>query len=194
MGSMRPFVVCVHSRIGSFTTVSQGPLILSVLFRRLDVYFMQVLRSLPADGEVEINHRIDLYPGGRRALQKNDSALEALLALEEKAGSVDIQSGAVGSALDRTRLLQEARPDAERRKQRLKELRDDLKTDVQTVIDANFQVFEGKLRIQLARIETNVGETVERVGDRVIDKLRGGPADHITNPVCSHFVSSTDAL
>lgn len=139
----------------------------------MNAHFSNILRRLPADGESEISQRIEHHHGGKRALLKNDNALESLMLLEEKRNGTDLQRNP------------RVYSDPESRKQALKLLRDDLRTDVATVIKENFKTFEGKLRIQLARIEKNVGETVEHVGDRVIKTLQGGPADQITNWVRS---------
>lgn len=151
----------------------------------MDDIYKTVLQRLPAEGESEIAQRIKQSNTDPQDLLKNDAVLLDLCRIEDKFKASDPQhssiKGPAGSTS--TKPKSEVQRDAVPDSQRLKTLRDDIATDVATVIRENFRLFRGKLKIELERVEANLKDTVERTGDRVIDALSGGPWESIANEV-----------
>lgn len=150
----------------------------------VDAIYKAVLPKLPADGELDIARRINEYPGGRQELLKNDGDLRDLGRLEDKFKI----SGSQSTLAKEPEMSEVSGPKSTVRKDQddLKKLRESISSDVTDVIKDNFQLFAGKLKIELDRVEAGLKNTVERAGDRVIEVLSGGPWESIANEVSDH--------
>lgn len=158
----------------------------------VDAIYKAVFRQFPAEGEPEIAQRIKQSNTDPKDLLKNDTVLLDLCRIEDKFKASDTQHSSVKdpasslSAKPKTTTQRDSGPDS----QKLRKLKDDVTTDVDTVIQENLRLFLGKLKIELERIEANLKDTVERTGDRVIDVLSGGPWESIASEVSSSQLNS----
>jgi len=137
------------------------------------------LQRFSSDGEEEIAKCINQYKGGPDALLANDAELRNLYGLETRYSDPEDQSITLDAASKRA-----SRPKAVKEaldNERIKKLRDDLRMDVNKTIEQNLIVLEGKLKIELNRIEVSTGAAVKREGDRVIEALSTGPGHQILN-------------
>lgn len=155
----------------------------------LDAIYRQLLRALPADGEDELEEYIDNYPGGRDELRKRDAELKKLLRIENKYSVSSM--GNSGPVAGKRALAVYAASDEES-EERLNALKIDISTSISAVIDEKFTVFEGKLNIQLARVQANLGDMVQRAGDRLVKAFPEGARERLLDPVSdlSSFLSN----
>lgn len=120
----------------------------------------------------------------REKLVNDDNFLRSLSSLEDKREMPDSQP-ITPQAPDAT-AASGPKSTAQNEKDDLKKLRKSMTSDITDVINGNFQLFAGKLKIELDRLQANLKDTVERTGDRVIGALSEGPWEAIDNSVSGH--------
>jgi hypothetical protein len=157
--------------------------LIAELNNSVDAIYKVILEQVPADGEREIAQRIDQL--GRQQLLKNDADLRNLYRLEDKFTMSSSQSTSAKEPDwgPMSRPKSTTQKDQDDESKQLKTLRDNIASDVDKVIQENYRLFAGKLKIELDRVEADLKNSMERTGDRVIEILSGGPWEAIFNEV-----------
>lgn len=163
--------------------------ILLTSLQRLTYTFVQrvkniygaVLQLFPTDGEQEMRQIFEVY-GGPEGWRASDRGFVSAFGLENRLSLSQSPETAGNSIITRAKhqALDQSVSEPERR---LRELKVEIKSSVDQVIQDNLRLFRGVMKIELDRIETNLTAVVRREDDRTIEALSEGPWESIFNQV-----------
>lgn len=139
-----------------------------------------------ADDSKEILAKIDDMKSFFAQILKSEQA-NMLKRIEEMGGSQKV--------MQNKKLIKELSPDLDSKgsaaagnkpgnssTSEIDEVQEDLKTDPETLIAKNLEVFHRKFEVQARQIIDEVDRIVQRQGDRIINAITAGPHDRIKDP------------